>query len=463
MTGKKPQRSTFHKRLDHMIATLRNQIVSGNYAPGEMLPSIAELGEQYGLSKNSVRKGLELLSEEELIMKLPKVGARVLHPVPERQIKIKLGCYKNIAKEAKLDALLQAFHAKYPQIEVQSFLLPYDPYHTTVKEFMDNDWLDVMTMNYSDFKLFSTDTESEYLEELDSFPGTYKFLSKLFTYNERLLAVPWIFSPVILAYNQSHFTQSGLTEPNSSWTWEDLKAAAAKLAADHGGFGFYYHMPSSNRWPIMLLQNGFVNGAENAETEKAKFIASIEQCRDLIVNQSYSPLHFSESNADVEELFARGKASMILCTYYSLNKMQSADVDYDIAPIPRRDTPATLLLTTGLAVNARSRHKHAAKLLVDFLLSEEAQLMIRRQTLSIPSLERAAEWKGVDELHRPSRFHMYREIIPTFKLMTDLGLHHRDIIAIRRELMLFWAGMEEAEAVWERVQRLLELRNPVNK
>ncbi|NMO96001.1 extracellular solute-binding protein [Paenibacillus lemnae] len=458
MAENKPQRSTFHKRLEYMVDTLRKHIVTGKYGIGDLLPSNSELGQIYGLSKNSVRKGLDILSEEKLITRLPKVGAKVANPQNRDMLTITLGCYNNMVREARLNEILNAFHIRYPHIKVQTLILPYDPYFKTVQEYIDNDWLDVMMINHSDFDFFQDETGSQLLDELVPIPGIYKCIAEAFTYENRLLAVPFMFSPIILGYNKTHFAQSHLAEPNSSWTWDDLRQAAARLNEDHGSFGFYYHMQSSNRWPVMLLQNGFRSGeaGNNSKSAKERFIDSIELCRNLVVNQPYSPLHFSESNSDVEELFMRGKVSMILCTYYSLNKMKNGEIDYDIAPLPMIHEPKTLLLTTGLAINSKSKEKNAARLLLDFMLSTEAQMIIRKQTLSIPSLERAAEWTGEEVMKRPSRYHMYREIIPTFRFMRDLNLHNRDMITIRKELKLFWAGMEDADSVWDRLQPILE-------
>ena len=45
----------------------------------------------------------------------------------------------------------------------------------------------------------------------------------------------------------------------------------------------------------------------------------------------------------------------------------------------------TLLLIIGLAVNARSTKKEAAKRFVDFITNEEGQNIIRKETLSIPA------------------------------------------------------------------------------
>ncbi len=465
MPSNKPQRSTFHKRLEHMVEVLRRNIITGKYAVGDLLPSNAELGKHYGLSKNSIRKGLDTLSQENLIVRVPKVGAKVASPQQSDIITIRLGCYNNMDREAALTEILDAFHTQYPHIRVQTLILPFDSYFENVTNYIDNDWLDVMMVNHSDFDFFRDEARSQLLEELESAHGLYNFVANAFSYHDRLLALPFIFSPIVLCYNKEHFTISDIAEPNSSWTWDDLMKAASNLSEKSGNYGFYYHMRSSNRWPVMLLQNGFKLGevGEHGDSAKMNFVKSIELCRKLIVDQSYSPLNFSESDSDVEELFRHGKVSMIISTYFSLNKLRNSNVAFDVAPLPSIQDPKTILLTTGLAISAKTKEKSASRTLLDFMISYQAQLIIRKQTVSIPSLARAAEWVGTETINRPSRYHMYREIIPTFRFMNDLNIRNEDLIRIRKELMLFWAGMESGDTFYNRLGELFEIKGDVRE
>lgn len=50
-----------------LLQLLRQQIHTGQYAPGTQLPTEEELGQRYGLSRGTVRKALEQLSAEGLV------------------------------------------------------------------------------------------------------------------------------------------------------------------------------------------------------------------------------------------------------------------------------------------------------------------------------------------------------------------------------------------------------------
>jgi len=269
---------------------------------------------------------------------------------------------------------------------------------------------------------------------------------------------PFIFSPVVLCYNRDHFREKGLFEPDSGWSWEDLCRAARELAVKNKRFGFYCSLLARNRWPVFLLQGG-VSFEPDARGEYrlsgTRLIECLEIGRDLLKSPDVFPVMLSASNADAEELFLEEKVSMIMTTYFSLNELKDAPFSFDVAPLPSGREFRTLLVIIGLAVNRKSQVKEAAKLLVDFLTSYEAQLAIRLKTLSIPADRRAAEWQGEERMARPSRFHMYREIVPTFRLLADLRLTVRQIAALQKEVKMFWTGLVDERSLCSRVERAL--------
>ena len=56
------------------------QIISGEYAPGVFLPKEAELTEQFGVSRTSVREGMRVLAAKGLVDIRQKIGTRVRQP-----------------------------------------------------------------------------------------------------------------------------------------------------------------------------------------------------------------------------------------------------------------------------------------------------------------------------------------------------------------------------------------------
>ncbi len=60
----------------------RSLLRSGNYAPGDRLPSEIELSQQWGISRPTLREALRLLEEEGMIVRRHGVGTFVAAPQP---------------------------------------------------------------------------------------------------------------------------------------------------------------------------------------------------------------------------------------------------------------------------------------------------------------------------------------------------------------------------------------------
>ncbi|WP_246075625.1 GntR family transcriptional regulator [Nonomuraea terrae] len=71
---------------------LREQIVAGEFPPGGVLPSEAQLCTKFGVARNTVRRGLALLEDEGLITTVPSKGRLVAalgeQPAPYRYLSI---------------------------------------------------------------------------------------------------------------------------------------------------------------------------------------------------------------------------------------------------------------------------------------------------------------------------------------------------------------------------------------
>ena len=81
-----------HMSVDHdsdlppyqqIAAILRKQILSGQIPPRRPIPSVTTLQQTYGVARNTVRKAVDLLADEGLVVKRPGWGHSV---VPEDQL-----------------------------------------------------------------------------------------------------------------------------------------------------------------------------------------------------------------------------------------------------------------------------------------------------------------------------------------------------------------------------------------
>lgn len=73
-------RESFVPAYFQLAEDLKEKILSGELKPGDALPTETQLGEQYGISKMTVRNGLRLLVEEGLIESFRGKGSFVSRP-----------------------------------------------------------------------------------------------------------------------------------------------------------------------------------------------------------------------------------------------------------------------------------------------------------------------------------------------------------------------------------------------
>ncbi|RKN70585.1 extracellular solute-binding protein [Paenibacillus ginsengarvi] len=451
-------RKLFRPRLNEMVTTLRNQIVSGLLEPGQFLSSEKSLSEQYGLSLQSVRKGLDILVQEQLIVKIPKVGSQVIDPAGNGTVTIRFGYSSSIPSDIDIFALINLFQQHYPNIRVQAIPIGSRSYDQ-LRSYLENGMLDVMTLNFINYQRAVEIRALEDLEPLQRREELYPFLSDAFTTDGILRVQPLVFSPQVICYNRSHFKEMGLQEPNSSWTWDKLIHTAAKLEIPNERAGFRCYFSTASRASLLLAQCGGVfkrYPSGGLQLDSTPMLDAIRYGRQLYENAPSLPNSLMTWDTQKFHLFRQGKLSIMSLSYFLLNALKDSDIDYDIAPVPHFGSPLTMLIVIGLAVNKHSKNKEAVKMFVDFMTSSIAQEEIRQHTCSLPARITAAEWSGVENtaINRPSRFSLFRETIPTFRLFTDLNIKASEHQMLFDELLLYWSGFGDEQTLIERIETL---------
>ena len=443
---RKPTNEQFQKQLDQMVQTLRDEIEQGVYRPGQYLPSEHHLSKRFGMSNNSVRKGLDILVREGRIEKIPRVGNKVC--IQRAPVTLTLACNESDWLNLELENLLNDFHRCYPWITINAkpinfymlgknteLIESFDLFMITNTHPLDLPWL---------------------LHPLEINPDIYPFLTNQFIRDGRLYAQPIIFSPVVLCYNKQHFRESGIPEPDGSWTWNDLMQNAAKLTNGKGRYGFCFYLQNLNRWPIFLLQSGekfeWIEG-RLAEFRGSKLFSGIRLCKEIIHNRDVFPLYLSENNQEINRMFMEGKISMTLNTYLGLNEWKHADLEYDISPIPFIDQPITLAMVQGIGINRKTPHLEEAKQLVHYMTSEQCQNFIRKNTLSLPTLQSLHSTSVERNVTLPSRYSLYREMMFSYKMHSDMNIPRKDFSKLFTHLKAYWANLIDEEETCRQIYK----------
>ncbi|MDF2721780.1 MAG: hypothetical protein K0Q59_1455 [Paenibacillus sp.] len=456
MSGKTSQR-LFRARLDSMIEQLTAQIRSGKIAPGEYLPSEVDLAKQFALSNKSVRQGLDLLVEEQLIRKIPRVGNQVIGSTEESAITIRLGYEGSMERDAALYKLLMLFQHRYPAVRVKTVRMAASD-NRTVKAYCEDGLIDVWLISDSAFMEMADNGQVQLFEPLPPEPEVYPFLEEAFMFDGTVYARPVLFSPLVLGYNKAHFREAKVAEPDSSWTWGDCLNHARKLYRERRRYGLLLNGESQPLWTTLLLQSGMkFERSKDGLCDRAgtALLDSLRMYRSLLHDPALlvPPLYGEDS--DIVQLFADGHASMIVTSYSALNGLTQAELDYDICPLPYFVKPRTVTGAAGACLSAASLHKQEASLLIRYFGSDEGQHIIRQETLSIPARKRNAEAAVPAGLNRPSRFDLFRDILPYMRFPRDLNLNRHGFEQLWKLMTLYGSrlidDMELADAVSDRL------------
>ncbi len=443
----RPNRKTFQNRSYELINSIRSSITRGDYKPGDILPSENTLAKEFQLSKNSVRQALEKLVTEQLILKLPRIGNQVAFP--QDTTTIRFGIYPSLQEEALMNELIALFHERYPHIKVETLDLPYNN-PDVMRQLLQYGLVDMITINNSDFLHVQESGCLSLFEQLPVREDAYPFLNKLFGEQQHKASIrPFIFSPVILCYNKAHFEEKRILEPDSSWTWDDLYYALRNLKMENR-FGLFFHLSWTNRWPIFLLQHGTRFSQDTTgwiSPEKHKITDALHLIKDLIEEPGLFPQLLSFGYPDAELLLKQEKVSVIMTTYYRLKQLTDAEFPFEIAQLPKASTGDTLLLSNGIGVGSQSNQKEAAICFSDFLLSEEAQSHIRRNTFSLPASKWVTETVRTELSNQPTRLEIHREMIPNYATYEQLGLSMQQIQVLGDCLEQYFSGRADEDAL----------------
>ncbi|MEF3304765.1 extracellular solute-binding protein [Paenibacillus sp. GYB003] len=453
---RRPTKEQFQQQLERMVGELRGDIMDGRLAPGDNLPPEKALAARFGMSNNSVRAGLEQLVREGWIEKIARVGNRVAAARPP--VKLKLVCNWMPFRNLQLSRLLDDFRRQYPWILVEAVATGGNPGYEANDGTLSGDV--VMLENFQ-FQYVAETGGHELLEALPVKPELYPQATDTFTVEGRLYMQPLIFSPIVLCYNKAHFRENGMLEPDGSWTWDDLMRAAEKLSDGKGRYGFCFHVPSKNRWPVFLLQSGERfewDGGRLRSLRGTKLLEGMKVCKRIIRNRKAFPMYLSENHDDIDRMFLEGKVSMTLSSYMGMNGWKQSDIEFDVSPVPRIDEMRTLVISLGIGVGRGTKHKEEALLLIDFLTSEHAQNVIRRTTFSIPSLGTVHLNANDAEGYRPSRYMMFREIMSSLRPHNALNVSHDAMGKMENELKAYWADLLDEDELCDRLGKLLSTK-----
>lgn len=443
---------------------LREQILSGYIKPGEYLLSENELCKYYDLSRTSVRKSLEQLQKEGLIVKKMGQGTMVSPDVVIEEQKPKLLRILTTSPSHFVDhcmpLLIESFRREHPHVQVKLLSFPTLDFWESIRMCSEMglhaDLVFVSDRQYAELE--STDAFHDLQPMLqDSLPLMYPCLVEAFRQQQSLKAVPITFSTVYLAYNPDLFDRYEVDHPSPHWVKEDFMRAAQKLTVDTDGDGIVdlYGIALSSalsRWPVIALQNGvdFNNLAAGAPLTK-----TLTFLHDLIYRYRVATLFQSAKYRMNSEAFARRKAAMVLTTSIELAGWRNDTMDFEpqVAPLPFGDRKSTLLVANAFMMPTSGENSDLAASFLQFAFRPDVQRQIARETHFL-SVEEAVNREVWDKPFLES-LNIIDDQIKNSYFLHELCSDPAKLEEIQGEMELFWAGLESAASLAERIVKLI--------
>ncbi|POX55129.1 sugar ABC transporter substrate-binding protein [Streptomyces sp. Ru71] len=303
---------------------------------------------------------------------------------------------------AAMDKIVKEFEKSHPKIKVRLEFTPNREYWTKLQTAAAGGSApDVFWMNGPRSGLYSSqgallplsDLIAQDKVDLSVFP---KSLLDLYTKDGTQYGIPKDFDTVGLWYNKSLFDKAKLSYPDASWTWNDVRAAAAKLTdRPHGVWGIGAPAWNQTQYYDTIYQAGGYVISEDGRKSGYDDPATIEGLKfwkDFIDN-GQSPTVQQMTDTDPTEMFQNGKLAMFYDgSYDTAMYRDTKGLNADVAPLPAGPArKATIIHGLANVIYRKTPHPKEAWTFLKFLASRQANEIQAETGSVIPAYQGLAD------------------------------------------------------------------------
>lgn len=449
-----PMRRQSEFRYSKLAAILREQIVSGLVKPGEFLMSENQLCNYYQMSRTSVRKCLDELLKEGLIVKRAGQGT-IVNPdlvltEDKRKVLRIIATSPSHFVDTCMEIFIEDFKQKYSNVDVKILNFPHLDFWESIRASSEMG-LQPDLVFVTDRQFHDADQIDEFLDlrELldDEIHSIYPRMISAFSQDDKLRAIPVTLSTVYLAYNPEMFDQYRIAHPTQHWCTSDFIDASQKLTMDTDQDGIidqygFALTTSISRWPVIALQNKvkFNSGLELDQIHK-----TLSFMHELIHRHRVVTLYQPNRYRINSDAFMVGKAGMTLTTSIEVAGWRNQHMKFEpkVAPLPFGDHKSTLLVSNAFMAPTHANDPELAALFLKHIYQPEVQLRVCTQSHFLSALHdvNAQLWEPayLESLNiiggRIENSFFLHEVFPDLHLADDL----------ENEMELYWAGLENAK------------------
>ncbi len=294
-----------------------------------------------------------------------------------------------------LKKVIEAFNKQHKLVEIVIDEVRNDAMPILDARFRNETAPDIlMVPNYKKIKEYAKDGYIKDLSEMKYNTKVGNNLSKGYKYNEKIYGFPMNVRSFGIIYNKDIFDKNNLGIPKTA---EELRHVCLVLANN----GVTPFAPSiKDSWPLgfiyamghaAIMENNEAAWIESMNTGIGSFKSSKADGIFNILNlyRDNSGVKISDSTYRSQTAdFAEGKAAMIIQNFQSYNMIKSIKngrYGYFAIPFMDEGTPRLFMdVETVLAVNAKLKKTKIAAAFLEFLSSNEAQIIIMKESTIIP-------------------------------------------------------------------------------
>lgn len=221
-----------------------------------------------------------------------------------------------------------------------------------------------------------------------------------FRRGDKLYAVPLDFTPMVIFYNKRIFEAAGVAEPRDGWTFDDFRAACAKLKAARQGGAPVVEFPLAfeNVMPFWIcwIWNG---GGDVLTPDGRHAVGALDSpptidafCNliALMFRDHYAPSLIESAAAGVDMFRAR-RAAMDMKGHWMLLDYRADGLDVGVVSIPTMlPRPVTVVYQSGLMVMSRAAEPELGWEYVKYMTGESVQTRRVASGLAISANRKAA-------------------------------------------------------------------------
>lgn len=302
----------------------------------------------------------------------------------EKEVTISYACWDSNQAEL-IRTIADEFEDQNPGIQIDIQVNGWDDYWTALEgaatggALPDTFWMHSNNIYYygSNDQLLDLTPYIEASEDIDlsNYP---KGLNEIYNIDGKQYAIPKDYDTIALWYNKTLFDEAGLSYPDESWTWEDLKEAARKLTKEDGSqYGFCAGLHNQEGYYNFVYQNGGTIITDDRKSGYAKE-ATVEGIEEYFsyVKEGLSPeIYDDQARAEAIQngLCAMGLFGSWNLSGFAGNEFMTENFDCTVLPSSNNGGRSSIFNGLGNAISATTKHPDEAWKWVEYLSSEAGQ------------------------------------------------------------------------------------------